>query len=80
MTQVAFVGDLGPSMYSMYFVCKQSQTITSLSSFHMFYGSLSWDLALGEDFELLPQIVAPDSPRQESARGSCIGRDLGWEG
>lgn len=46
----------------------------------MFYGSLSWDLALGEDLELLPQIVAPDSPRQESARGSCIGRDLGWEG
>ena len=33
-----------------------------------------------KDFELLPQIVAPDSPRQESARGSCIGRDLGWEG
>ena len=39
-----------------------------------------FDYALGEDFELLPQIVAPDSPRQESARGSCIGRDLGWEG
>jgi len=83
VTRVAFVVDLGPSMYSMYFVCKQSQTITSLSSFHMFVrfrtvpflGILLW-VKTSSCCRRLSLLTHPDkNPHEEAASaGILVGK------